>query len=1051
MISSPRRGMWVLMAALLGAVTPAAAEVESSALEALEYRNVGPFRGGRSTTVTGVAGQPFVFYMGTSGGGVWKSDNAGTSWRNVSDGFFNSASIGAVAVAPSDSNVVYVGTGSGCPRGNILNGDGVYRSTDAGKTWTHVGLAGAGLIPRLAIDPRDPDVVFAAVLGDIFKPSAERGIYRSRDGGSSWDQVHHVSDRTGAVDVVMNPENPREVYAALWTAERKPWTLTDGGSEGGIVKSVDGGDTWTEVTKGLPVGELGRIGLALSPAKPERVWAQVTTADDSGGLFRSDDAGENWKRINAERKIQVRAWYYTHLTADPQDPDTVYSIGLRFWRSVDGGKSFEGVSTPHGDNHDLWINPDNTKIMIEANDGGGTVTLDGGETWSTLHNQPTAELYRLTVDEGFPYRLYAPQQDNTSISVPAWSAGGISPEQEWWMAGGGESGDIAVHPDKPNVVYSGNYIGLIERWNRETDDRRGVMVYPELADGVAPKDLTYRFQWNAPIRLSPHDPDTLYQASHRVHRSRDGGQSWETLSEDLTYDDESKQALPGGPIQHDDTGVEVYATVFAFEESALEPGVLWAGSDDGRLHLSRDDGATWSEVTPPNLPVDTTINALELSPHAPGRVFLAAHRYRVGDDRPYVLRTDDYGTTWTSLANGLPQDQPVRVVREDPERQGLLFVGNHAGVQMSFDEGKHWQPLQLNLPHVQVADLRVHHGDLVLATHGRSFWVLDQIAALREMQTEVVASQAHLFAPQPAYQVSAGGRYGSSAAPDPRGTGALIDFWLGEEVVASEEGGEEAKAAEEKGSLGTLGLYDADGELVREYELVGEGEAKDEQVEVQAGLNRLRWDFRSAKPETLESAVMSLGYTGGTGMPPANYEVRLTLGEDVHSKTLVLEPDPRLGLSAEDYLAGYELTLTVRERMVEIHAVIERLRSVRSQVEALQARLEESGSELSIDEPAEALFEQLTALEDELIQHKAEAPQDPLNFPPRLDNQYAFLYGALSGLRGRPNDGAYKRLADLDAQWDVLRSRWEAILAEELAAINTLFESAEVPAVLTPQ
>jgi photosystem II stability/assembly factor-like uncharacterized protein len=1038
---------------------PVAAEVASSSFEALEYRNVGPFRGGRSTAVTGVAGAPFVFYLGTTGGGVWKSENAGTTWHNVSDGFFDSASIGAIAVAPSDANVVYVGTGSGCPRGNVMNGDGVYRSTDAGKTWSHAGLASAGLIPRLAVDPRDPDLVFAAVLGDIFEPSAERGIYRSRDGGRTWQQVHHVSERTGAVDLVMNPRNPRELYAALWTAERKPWTIIDGGSEGGVVKSVDGGDTWTAVTAGLPTGELGRIGLALSPAKRERVWAQIATADDSGGLFRSDDGGESWERVNAERKIQVRAWYYNHLTADPQDADTLYAIGLRFWRSIDGGKTFDSVRTPHGDNHDLWINPRDSKIMIEANDGGGTVTLDGGETWSTLHNQPTAELYRLTVDERFPYRLYAPQQDNTSISVPAWSAGGISAEQEWWLVGGGESGDVAVHPDKPDVIYSGNYIGLIERWDRATDDRRGVMVYPELADGVPPRDLTYRFQWNAPIRLSPRDPDTLYQASHRVHRSRDGGQTWETLSEDLTYDDESKQELPGGPIQHDDTGVEVYGTVFAFEESAQEPGVLWAGSDDGRLHLSRDDGATWTEVTPPGLPVDTTINMLELSPHAPGRVFLAAHRYRLGDDRPYVLRTDDYGATWTSLGTGLPQDQPVRVVREDPERRGLLFAGNHAGVWMSFDDGKTWQSLRLNLPHVQVADMRVHHGDLVLATHGRSFWVLDQIAPLRQMNPEVSNSQAYLFAPPPAYQVAAGGRFGAGAEPDARGTGALIDFWIGEGVLPGTEEAnkdqqgekKEGSAREEKEPLGTLGLYDADGELVREYELIGDGEPEDDEIEVEAGLNRLRWDLRSAEPETLEDAVMSLGYTGGTGMPPGSYEVRLAIGDEVQSQTLVLAPDPRLGVAIEDYRAGYELTVAVRERMVAIHAVVEHLRSVRAQVEELQTRLEEAGSELSIDEPADALFAKLTALEDELIQRRAEAPQDPLNFPPRLDNQYAFLYGELSGLRGRPNDGAYKRLADLDGQWDGLRGEWEAIVAGELAAINDLLQSAATPAILVPE
>jgi len=1022
--------------------TAIGAAVDTERLDGLEYRNVGPFRGGRSTTATGVPGDPFTFYMGTSGGGVWKSGNAGTTWDNVSDGSIGAASIGAVAVAPSDPNVVYVGTGSGCPRGNVMNGDGIYRSTDAGRDWTHLGLPDAGLIPRIVVHPKDPDLVFAAVLGDIFEPSENRGVYRSRDGGANWERVLYVSAQTGAVDLAINPSNPRELYAAMWSAERKPWTLTDGSEEGGLFKSMDGGTTWEPLTKGLPSGPLGRIGLALSPSQPSRVWAQVTTADDSGGLFRTDDSGRSWKRINSDRNIQVRAWYYAHLTADPKNPEVVYSIGLRFRRSIDGGKTFESIRTPHGDNHDLWINPDDTDIMIEANDGGAVVTLDGGESWSSLNNQPTAELYRLVVDDRFPYRLYGAQQDNTTISVPAWSSGGLVPEQEWWMAGGGESGDVAIHPDRPDVIYTGNYIGLIERWDRETNDRRGVMVYPELADGVAPRDLTYRFQWNAPIRLSPHDPDTLYQASHRIHRSRDGGSTWETISEDLTFDDEAKQELPGGPIQHDDTGVEVYSTVFAFEESPLEAGVLWAGSDDGRLHLSRDDGESWVEITPPGLKVDSTINSIELSPHAPGRAFLAVHRYRVGDDRPYLLRTDDYGASWTTLSDDLPKEHHARVVREDPERRGLLFAGTERGVHISFDDGASWQPLELNLPPVQVADLAVRHGDLALATHGRSFWVLDDIASLRRMTEEIQASPVHLFEPSPAYQVEAGGRFGGVAVPDARGTGAFIDLWVGADALES--------PAED--GLGTLAIRNAEGETVREYSLAAAG-SDDEDAEVlRPGLNRLRWDFESDEPETLDDAVMSLGYTGGMLMPPGSYEVVVKLGEEEQVQALELLADPRLAeVSVEDYRAGYELALAARDRMIEIHEVIGSLRDAREQVEALRERLEAAESPVVIDEVADELIAGLTALEEELIQTRNEAPQDPLNFPPRLDNQYSFLYGELSRQRGRPNNGAYQRMEDLDAQWAELEDRWEALKAGGLATINTALREAETPAVLIAQ
>ncbi len=1043
-----RKTRWRGLVLVLGTFCAAtvSAGIEDKLDRALEYRQVGPYRGGRSTAVSGVRGEPFTFYMGTSGGGVWKTTNAGTSWFNISDADFGAASIGAVVVAPSDPNVVYVGTGSGCPRGNVMNGDGVYRSTDAGSTWQHVGLAAAGLIPRMVVDPRDADVVYAAVLGDIFEPSPERGVYRSRDGGASWEAVLQVSERTGAVDLVIDPANPRVLYAAMWTAERKPWTLVDGSDEGGVWKSIDGGDTWSRLEGGLPGGTLGRIGLALSPARPQRIWAQVTTPDDSGGLFRSDDAGKSWKRVNAERKIQVRAWYYAHLEADPVDPDTVYSLGLRFWRSVDGGASFERISTPHGDNHAMWINPDDPRILIEANDGGAAVSLDHGASWSSLYNQPTAEIYRLTVDDGFPYRLYGAQQDNTSISVPAWSAGGLSPKQEWWRAGGGESGDIALHPERPDVVYSGNYIGLIERWDRRTDERRSIMVYPELADGVPPRDLTYRFQWNAPIRVSPHDPDTLYQASHRLHRSRDGGQTWETISDDLTHDDETKQELPGGPVQHDDTGVEVYGTIFAFEESPHERGLLWAGSDDGRLHLSRDDGATWQEITPPGLAVDSTINMIELSTHDAGRAFLAIHRYRSGDDRPYLLRTDDYGATWTSLASGLPADEPVRVVREDPAVRGLLYAGTEKGVRISWDDGASWQPLDLNLPRVQVSDLAVRHGDLQLATHGRSFWVLDQIAPLRQMTEAIAEADLHLFSLPPAPRVRAAGRFGEDPQPDARGTGARIDFWIGEAALED---------LPEDETVGRLTIRDRDGEVVRSYDLALDAEVESEdELEVEvvaAGLNRLVWDFESAEPELLDDAVMSLGYTGGLPMPPDRYGVEVSIGESSVLGFLEVAPDPRLSHAAGDYEAGYQLARAARDRMVEVHTVLERLRSVREQLESIESRLEEAGRETSIGEDAAALYEAFGLLEDELIQKRNEAPQDPLNFPPRLDNQYSFLYGELAFASGRPNSGAYQRMEDLDREWEPLKRRWQELLDNDLAAILSQLEAEELPAILVPE
>ncbi len=565
---------------------------------AMEYRMIGPYRGGRVTAVTGVVGQPFTFYFGATGGGVWKSTNAGESWTNISDDDFEVGSIGAIAVADSDPNVIYVGTGSACPRGNISVGNGVYKSTDAGRTWTHVGLPEAGLIARVRVHPKESDLVYVAALGHIFGPNDERGVFRSRDGGTTWDKVLYISEKTGAVDLAMNPKNPREMYAAMWRAERKPWTFIDGDEEGGIYKTTDGGDNWSKLESDLPDGLIGRIGLALSPKQPDRVWAQVTAEKGKGGLYRTDDAGKTWTLISEDRNLQGRGWYYAHVTADPNDENTVWAMNAGFFKSIDGGKSFDRVSVPHGDNHDLWINPNDSRIMIQSNDGGANVTLDGAETWTTQYNQPTAEFYRVTVDNRFPYRVYGAQQDNSTITVPSWSQGGITPKQYWYAVAGGESGHIAVDPDNPDLTYAGNYIGLIDRYDHGTGHSRNVIVYPEMADGVAPKDLMYRFQWNAPIVISPHDPQTVYHTSNFVHRTTDGGMSWETISPDLTKNEVEKQELPGDPIQHDHTGVEVYSTVFAFQESPHQQGELWAGTDDGLVQLSRDNGGSWADITP---------------------------------------------------------------------------------------------------------------------------------------------------------------------------------------------------------------------------------------------------------------------------------------------------------------------------------------------------------------------------------------------------------------------------------------------------------------------
>ncbi len=685
-------------------------------------------------------------------------------------------------MADSDPNVVYVGTGSSQPRGNISPGIGVYRSLDGGDTWVHVGLEEAGQIGRIRVHPRDPNLVYVAALGHIFGPNQERGVYRSRDGGSTWECVHHISDRTGAVDLAMNPKNPRILYAGFWTAERKPWTMISGSEEGGVFKTADGGDSWEKLSGGLPEGLVGKVGVAVSPVNPDRVWVLIEA--EAGGVYRSDDGGKSWKAVNTQRKLRQRAFYYTRVYADPLDADTAYALNTEFYKSIDGGRTFEQIQVPHGDCHDLWLNPTDPRIMILADDGGAQVTLNGGRSWSPLTNQPTSEMYRVTVDNQFPYRVYGAQQDNTTISLPSKPLSGLTPSQHWRSVGGCESGHIAIDPRDPDIVYAGCYGGSISRTNLRSGESRSILVYPQLQLGQASLDLKHRFQWNAPVRISPHDPDVIYHTSQVVHMSRNAGQSWTEISGDLTRNDKRKQKYSGEPITRDNTGVEVYGTVFAFEESPHRKGLLWAGSDDGLVHISRNQGESWEAISPAGLPEWGTVNMIELSAHDAGRALIAVQRYRMDDFAPYIFRTNDYGQTWERLtdgSNGIPGDHFVRVVREDPDRKGLLYAGTEFGLYVSFDDGAHWQSLQLNLPVTPVTDLAVHQKDLVVATQGRAFWILDNLTVLHQVDRRMDASVSHLFRPRRAVRVMSGG--GSSS-------GAAVDFYLPEEP-----GEEEVKLA----------------------------------------------------------------------------------------------------------------------------------------------------------------------------------------------------------------------------------------------------------------
>lgn len=1020
--------------------------IDTLAFRDLRYRMVGPYRGGRSTAATGFLGDPDRWLMGTTGGGVWESDDNGASWTNISDGWFG-GSIGAVAVAASDPNVIYVGEGSMDIRGNTSTGRGAWKSMDGGRSWTFIGLPEAGQIGRIEVHPKDHDLVYVAALGHPFGKNPERGVFRSGDGGATWEHVLALSDSTGASDLTMDPTNPRILYAGAWRGERKPWALISGSEEGGVYKSADGGDSWTKLGGGLPAGLVGKVGVSASPADPDRVWA-IVEAEPDGGVYRSDDAGETWTRTNSENKLRQRAWYYTHVQADPVDPNTVYALNTGLYRSVDGGTTFEAIAVPHGDVHDLWIHPSDPTRMVVANDGGAQVTVNNGETWSTYFNQATAELYDVIVDNGFPYRLYGAQQDNTTISVPAWSdVNTLYPKQHWQNAGGCETGPVALDPDRPHVVYAGCYGGVMDRYDFSTGQRRNIMLYPQLQLGMAAKDLRHRFQWVSPMLVSAHDHRTLYHASQYVNRSRDEGATWETISPDLTTNTPEHQEQAGGPINADVTGVEVYNVVFSLAESAMDPNELWAGSDDGRVHITRDGGVNWIDVTPQEMPPLGTVDEIELSRHAPGRAYMAVQRYRMDDFAPYVFRTDDYGESWALAVDGIPGDYPVRTVREDPEHDGLLFAGTEFGVFVSFDGGGAWQSFQRNLPVTPITGMRVAHDDLIVSTQGRSFWLLDDISPLREIE-EAVTAEAHLFTPRDAHRLTNVGAAGlSELNPEQRPAGVLMHFYFADEAEGEVR----------------VEVVDAQGDMVRAFSsdsAIAEAHHDVERIERKAGLNRIAWTFTYPGPELPEGAVQ-WGYTGGVVAPPGRYVARLTVGgESMVERAFQLLADPRVpDISADGYHEQFRVAMQARDSVNSITAAIDALAAVREQVESVMERARAAELDGELQALADTLEEKSTAVTEDLMQTKNQSPQDPIRFEPRLDNQWLELYGRITGTDGyisggadgAPHEGTMERLQVLLDDWEAVRTRYLDLLANELARFNQAVEQLGLPAVVLPR
>lgn len=1009
-------GLALLLLPLAG--LHAQVSVDPKLYAGMKYRMVGPFRGGRATAVAGVAEQPNLFFMGTTGGGVWKTDDAGGHWTNVTDGFLDVGNIGAIDVADSDPRIIYVGTGSASIRGNSSVGRGVWKSSDGGATWRYLGLPESGAIGKLVVHPTNPDVVYVAALGHPFGRNRERGVYRTRDGGKTWEQVLFVDDGTGAVTLSMSPDNPQEIYAGLSRIERKPWTMISGGPGGGVYRSSDGGTTWARLAGGLPQGNIGKVGVTVSPANPRRVWALVE-AEPGGGLYRSDDRGATWTLVSSDKQVRGRPWYYGHVRADPVDPNKVYVMNVPLLRSTDGGATFKAIPVPHGDTHDIWINPRDPRIFAVASDGGTQVTVNDGRTFSSLYNQPTAELYDVVVDNQIPYRLYGSQQDNSSISVPQRRLhNSLRPQQEWGYAAGCETGPIALHPDHPEIIFGGCYGGEINRQDLRDDTRVSVTVLPE-AMALAPRDKINRWQWLAPIVVSPHDPATVYHASQYLYRSRDRGNSWTRISPDLTTNDARYQAWPGEPITADNpNGAETFTTIYAVTPSPHDKRTIWVGSDDGRVHITRDDGKHWADITPPQLPPLSTVNRIEVSPHAPGRAFVAAHRYRLDDFTPYVFRTDDYGRTWTRIAdgsNGIPANHPVRVVREDDVRRGLLYAGTEFGLFVSFDDGAHWQSLQLNLPATPVMDLKVHRGDLAVATQGRSFWVLDDLGPLRELAADAAPGTAQpaarLFAPR----AVARGFVGlplqevDLVLPDNLPHGALIHYALGADTP---------NAAVE--------ILDARGSVVRRFDANGKGADK---LATQAGFHRVVWNLRGQGPVGGKAEEGEDRPAPGVKMPPGRYTVRLTAGALVQTQPLTVTGNPSApAITQADYDAQHALATAVRDRVTEVNRVLADVQALRKAVTATSSA-------------ASALDAALKGVE---VAIKPVAVPGQIGVPAGLAAQFDTLYFTLVGdggygagsAEGRPTASRYQRQAELDRQWQALRARLQAIAAGELARYN---------------
>jgi len=989
----------------------------------LEYRLIGPFRGGRSGTVAGVPGEPNLYYFGATGGGVWRTTDGGRTWENISDGYFG-GSIGAVEVAQSDHNVIYVGGGEQTVRGNVSSGYGVWKTEDAGKTWKSLGLDKSRHISRMRVHPENADIVYAAVMGNLYKPTEERGVYKSTDGGESWKKVLFANDMAGAVDLTFDPNNPRILYASTWRIERTPYSLNSGGEGSALWKSTDSGETWTEISnnEGFATDTLGIIGVAVSPQNSNRVWAMVENKEE-GGLYRSEDAGKTWSLVNSDRSLRQRAWYYTRVYADTNDEEVVYVLNVSYHKSTDGGKTFESSNAPHGDHHDLWIAPEDSDRIIMADDGGAQVSYDGGETWSTYHNQPTAQFYRVTTDNAFPYRIYVAQQDNSTLRINYRSDDGSIGEDDWEETAGGESAHIAVDPTNDDIVYGGSYGGLLTRVNHAKNTARAVNVWPDNPMGHGAEGMKYRFQWNFPIMFSKHDPNKLYTFSNHVHMSTNEGQSWELLSGDLTRNDPTKLVSSGGPITQDNTSVEYYCTIFAANESPLKEGLLWVGSDDGLIHVTKDGGQTWENVTPPNMPEWNMINSIEPSAFDEGTCYVAATRYKLGDFAPYLYKTTDYGQTWTKITNGIEDEHFTRVVREDPKRKGLLYAGTETGMYISFNDGANWEKFQLNLPIVPITDLTIKDDNLIVATQGRSVWVIDDLTVLHQLDDATKSADAILYKPRDSYRTKGrAARKPSKTEGENLANGVITHFYL--------------KDFSEKDSI-ALTYTKMNGDTLATYSTYAK--EKDKKLEAKKGGNTYVWDTRGKGAERLDGMILWWANLSGPKAVPGTYKVSLNVNGTDQTENFTILPDPRAEVTVADMQKQYDFITEVNETVDRAHQSIKKIRAINGKLDEFIKKYKGDDTTKALVEKAEKMKEEFSSIERELYQTKNRSRQDPLNFPIKLTNKLAHLNSLVSIDDFPPTEQDIAVKNEMSGKINEQLEAFDTLVDEEISAFNEEF------------